>query len=100
MINAFGRPPDDGKDATMATDVPDDASDVTPVNDRNSRIKDLQREEKTVKFRFVPSRTSGATVSPRVIHSHWLKEVQDEFGDNVQILDNHNRPIPKIDLLC
>ena len=83
----------------MATDPPDDASDATPVDVRNSRIKDSQLDEKTVKFRFVPSRTNDTPISPRVFHSHWIKAVQDEFGDQIQILDNHNRPVPKIDLL-
>ena len=96
MVDRFGRPPDDGRVAAMATDLPDDASDTTPVDVRNSRVKDSQRDEKTVKFRFIPSRTSDIPISPRVIHSHWIKAVQDEFGEQIQILDNHNRPVPKI----
>ena len=99
MVLLSGRPPGDGDAAGMAIDVPDDASDVTPVDDRNSSVKASKTEEKTVKFRFVPSRTAASTVSPRVIHSHWLKHVQEEFGEHVQILDNHSRPVPKIDLL-
>ena len=99
MVDRFGRPPDDGRPVAEKDNSPDDASDVTPTADGNSRVKDRQREEKTIRFRFVPNRATTTVVSPRVIHLHWIKAIQDEFGESVQILDNHNRIVPKIDLL-
>ena len=99
MVDLFGHPYDDGRTASNGTSVPDDASDATPTDDRNSRVKDRYLEEKTIRFRFVPSRDNASAVSPRVIHAHWLKTVQDEFGDKVKVYDNHNRLVPKIDLL-
>ena len=92
-----GRPPGDGDAAGMAITVP--ADDACDIDDRNSSVKASQKEEITVKIRCAPSCTAASTVSPRVIHSNWLKHVQDEFGDHFQILDNRNRPDPKIDLL-
>ena len=99
MIDLSGRPPDDGGTFSKAPPVPDDDSDATPTAEGNSRVKDRQSVEQTIRFRFVPSSTASTVVSPRIIHAHWIQSVQDEFGDHVHILDNYNRVVPKVDIL-
>ena len=80
VIDLLGRPPYDG--SPVADDkehVPDDASDVTPTAAGNSRVKDRQKDENTVRFRFVPNRDTGKpAVSLRiVVHLHWMNAIQD-----------------------
>ena len=57
----------------------------------------LSAEEKTLKFRFPTLGTSNVIIHPAILHAHWINEVTNEFGDMVQILDNRNRPVNKID---
>ena len=100
VIDLLGRPPYNGSPVADKEHVPDDASDVTPTADGYSWVKDRQKDENTVRFRYVPNRDTGKpAVSPRIVHLHWMNAIQDEFGENVQTMDNHNGIVPKIDLL-
>ena len=38
-------------------------------------------------------------VAPPVLHYHFLAAVQDAFGDQIQLLDNNNRKVDKIDII-
>ncbi len=99
MATAFRQEYDDGSAFAPNPDPPDDASDITPTDDRNSSGKERQRVEKTLRFRFVPNNRNDVNVTPNHVHLHWITAVQEVFGDQVRIIDNHNRVLPKIDLL-
>lgn len=100
MTTAFSRDYDDGGTSGTNGDPSDDASDMTPTDNRNAREKDRQSVEKTLRFRFTIKGHNGSNpITPSHIHLHWINAVQDEFGDQIRIIDNHNRILPKVDLL-
>ena len=41
----------------------------------------------------------GNNVSPPVLHYHFIAAVQEAFGDQIEILDNKNRRVEKIDMI-
>jgi hypothetical protein len=99
MTTASSRKYDDGGTSPPHADPPDDASDITPTDDRNSSGKERTRVEKTLRFRFAHNNSNDDTVTPCHIHFHWVTAVQEAFGDQVRIIDNNNRVLPKVDLL-
>ena len=99
MTTASGPESGNGRSSAANGDQPDDASDITPNDDQNARVKERKREEKALRFRFTQSNRNPNDVNPRTIHLHWMAAIQDEFGDQVHIIDNKNRVVPKVDLL-
>jgi uncharacterized membrane-anchored protein YhcB (DUF1043 family) len=99
MTTASGLESGDGRFFAAYVDQTDDASDITPNDDRNARVKERKRDEKTLRFRFKQSNLTTNDINPRTIHLHWMAAIQEEFGDKVRIIDNNNRVIPKVDLL-
>jgi hypothetical protein len=79
--------------------VADDETVVTPTRGERTKQKDRVCVEKTLKFRFVPS-TNKDNVHPAILHAHWMHEVIMAFGGNiVQLFDNRNRKVTKIEPL-
>ena len=77
----------------------DDETVVTPTRGDKMKSNESMREEKTIKFRFPPSRTKEINVHPVVLHAHWMQEVQNAFGEGVQFFDNNNRQLVNLDPL-
>ena len=100
MTTLFVPPSDDGGTSPAKLLPPDDASDVTDHDMRNTSKQDCMRKEKTLRFRFAPTQHGQEIASPASIHTRWIDAVQDAFGSDVQILDNHSRLLPTIDPLC
>lgn len=77
----------------------DDETVVTPTRGERMKPKERTSVEKTLKFRFVPSRNND-NIHPAILHAHWMHEVLMAFGgDSVQFLDNRNRQVTKIEPL-
>lgn len=99
MTTASSRDYDDGGASGSKPTFSDELSDVTPTDDRNARGKDCHRVEKTLRFRFAPSNRTEDNIAPGHVHLHWITAVQETFGDQVRIIDNHNRVLPTVNLL-
>jgi hypothetical protein len=41
--------------------------------------------------------TDGDPVAPSVVHARWMCILQEEFGEAVQLFDNKNKIVPKLD---
>ncbi|KAI2503137.1 hypothetical protein MHU86_11328 [Fragilaria crotonensis] len=91
-------PPGDGGTTPTPPSVHDDASDVTPPRGKKMISKDELLIEKTIKFRF-PAIQTHDKVSPASIHLHWIQTVQEVLGHEIQVINNKNRIIPKVDTL-
>jgi hypothetical protein len=75
----------------------DDDTVVTPTRGERVKPKERTSVEKTLKFRFVPSRNNDS-IHPAILHAHWMHEVTMAFGgDQVLFLDNRNRQVTKIE---
>ncbi len=79
-----------------STSDADDDTVVTPPRGEKQKAREGLSVEKTLKFRFVPSTDN---VHPAILHAQWLKEIKSLYGDGIQIFDNKNRPVTKIDPL-
>ena len=77
--------------------LPDDDSQATPPANGNLNPNDSQTMEKTIKFRFAPATNRNDQVAPALIHMHILSSIQEAYGDEIDILDNNNKILPKID---
>ena len=89
---------DVGCDPTRNPDMDDDLSIATPpIGYRNSNI-DHEFVSKTVRFYFAPSdRTRLDSIAPADIHIQWMRYISSAFGDDVKIINNHNKPVLGID---
>jgi hypothetical protein len=76
----------------------DDDTVVTPTRRAKASAPDGQLEEKTLRFRF-PTMADGNNVIPPVLHYHFIAAVQEAFGDQIEILDNKNCRVEKIDMI-
>jgi hypothetical protein len=82
-----------------APDHQDEDTVATPQRRAKQSTSDDKHQEKTLRFRF-PVMTGGSNIAaPPVLHYHFIAAVQDAFGDSIQILDNKNRVVNKIDLV-
>jgi hypothetical protein len=81
-----------------APDPQDDDTVATPPRGAKQSTQTEQNKEKTLRFRF-PVMTGGNVVAPQVLHYHFIAAVQDAFGDTIQVLDNKNRVVNKIDVV-
>ena len=52
--------------------------------------------EKTLKFRFL-GHNHNDQVLPGQVHLHWIQAIQDQFGAEVQIINNNGQVMPKVD---
>lgn len=77
--------------------APDDDTVATPTRGDKSRPNDQSLEEKTIKFRFPAPVSSGDPIPPHVLHVHWMQDIQQAFGPQVQFFDNANHKVPVID---
>ena len=78
----------------------DDDTVVTPTRRAQKSNSDNPFDEKTLMFRFpVIVDLDKSIVAPPVLHYHLLAAVQDAFGDQIQLLDNNNRKVEKIDII-
>jgi hypothetical protein len=77
----------------------DAASDITPTDTRNAKTNGRTTVEKTIKFRFLPKNRSSDAVHPSLVHSQWIREVQEALGGEIEIFDNKGKALPKVDLL-
>ena len=89
---------DVGCDPTRNPDMDDDLSIATPpIGYRNSNI-DHEFVSKTVRFYFAPSdRTRLDSIAPADVHIQWMRCISSAFGDDVKIINNHNKPVLGID---
>ena len=99
MTNLIGVPPDDGEPPPAQRPPDDDASDATQNNKRSEKEQVDQLVEKTVKFRFPKTSTTGHSVDPAIFHIHWMQMVQEAFGTSIEIFNNNGGKMPTIDLL-
>ena len=76
----------------------DDDTVVTPSRGEKRVERDNPRVEKTLKFRFVPS-PDNDNVHPAILHVHWMHELKQHYGEDIQFIDNRNRPVTKLDPL-
>ena len=78
----------------------DDDTVVTPTRRAQKNTSDNPSDEKTLMFRFpVIVDLEKSVVAPPVLHYHFLAAVQEAFGDQIQLLDNNNRKVEKIDII-
>ena len=98
MTNLSDGPPGDGGTAQKPTLTQDDASDATPPRGRKGSSNDATLIEKTIRFRFRATATKN-DISPASIHLHWIQIVQEALGQNIQIVSNKSRILPKVDTL-
>jgi hypothetical protein len=77
----------------------DAASDITPNDTRNAKKNGRVTVEKTIKFRFLPKVRPVDPVHPSLVHSRWIREVQEVLGGKIEVYDNKGNFLPKIDLL-
>jgi hypothetical protein len=75
-------------------------SDVTPPTRGNGSIKDQGKVSKVLKFRSrVTTGKGDKSVAPSLIHTHWIDAIQEAFGSDVDIINNKNQKLNRIDLL-
>ena len=74
----------------------DDMSDVTGNLGRRADPIDQEMTSKVLKFSFVYSGSKNHQVAPNVIHTHWMQAAQESLGDDIIIINNHNRPVEQI----
>jgi hypothetical protein len=98
MNGPAARPPGDRSVPVAVNFSHDDASDVTPPVASRRNSHDLQRVEKTLKFRFFS--TGGRDqVDPAQIHLHWIQAIQEQFGSDVQVMNNNGQVMPNVDTI-
>lgn len=96
MTDSSVRPPGDGSVPAAVTIHQDDTSDVTPPATSRRNTTDSHRMEKTLKFRFL-GHNHNDQVLPGQVHLHWIQAIQDQFGAEVQIINNNGQVMPKVD---
>ena len=74
----------------------DDMSDVTVPNGRNPDEIHHTMTSKVVKFSFVYDAATTHQVPPSVIHTHWMQAVQEALGNDIIIINNHNKPVKTV----
>jgi hypothetical protein len=77
----------------------DDMSDVTGNLGRRADASDQEMASKVLKFSFVYSGITKHKVPPSVIHTHWMQAAQESLGEDIVIINNHNRPVEPISTL-
>jgi hypothetical protein len=97
MMDGTHRSDSDPPSGNPTNTLHDDETVATPPRGGKAKTsKSTALIEKTLRFRFPPMLT-GDPVAPSTLHAHWMCAIQQEFGDAVQIIDNQNRVVPKID---
>ena len=96
MMDGERRTSNDPPSGLQATAASDDDTVQTPTRSEKVQEPTDKLNEKTLRFRF-PSMTDGDPVAPSVVHARWMGLLQEEFGDAVQIYDNKNRIVQKLD---
>ena len=74
----------------------DDMSDVTVNNGRKPDENQQTMTSKVVKFSFVYDDATTNRVPPSVIHTHWMQSVQEAMGNDIIIINNHNKPVETV----
>ncbi|KAI2509638.1 hypothetical protein MHU86_4758 [Fragilaria crotonensis] len=98
MTDESVAPPGDASATVTLPEMQDDASDITPPGGSVKRGNQRLNTEKTWKFRFVTDKNNRQDhVSSAKVHLHWLQAVQEAFGDDIQIMTNKGKPLPKVD---
>jgi hypothetical protein len=98
MMDGDRRTSNDHTSGLQAPATSDDDTVNTPNHGEKVQEKSDMLNEKTLRFRF-PSMTDGDPVSPSVVHARWMGLLQEEFGEAVQIYDNKNRIVKKLDTI-
>ncbi|KAI2495318.1 hypothetical protein MHU86_19217 [Fragilaria crotonensis] len=98
MTNRSSEPPGDGGNDTASLPIADDISDVTQPGTGGRKRNDQKLVEKTLKFRFIQSK-HDASIHPSKLHLHWIQAVQEYFGEEVIIMTNNNKVMPRVDTL-
>jgi len=77
----------------------DDFSAATPPVWAKERVQDYEFIAKTIRFQFPPSDYRRIrAIQPAVVHHMWLNAILSEYGDDVHIINNHNRRVNSIDM--
>ncbi len=71
-------------------------SDVTVPSGRNPDEIHQTMTLKVVKFTFVYDAATTYQVPPSVIHTHWMQAVQAVLGNDIIIINNHNKPVETV----
>ena len=74
----------------------DDMSEVTVPTGRNPDENHQKMTSKVVKFSFVYDAKTAHRVPPSIIYTHWMQAVQDALGDDIIIINNHNKSVGKV----
>ena len=96
MMDGNHHPDGDPPSGHSANTPRDDDTVATPPRGGKTKAPSTTFIEKTLRFRFPPMFT-GDPVAPSTLHAHWMCAIQQEFGNDVQIIDNQNRVVSKID---
>ena len=54
---------------------------------------------KVLKFSFVYSDKKPNSIQPHIIHTHWMQIVQETLGDEIIIINNHNKHVEQVSTL-
>jgi hypothetical protein len=95
MTNQAVASSNDGEANPAHSNHDDDASEATQTDTRRLKKPADLLIEKTVKFRFLKL-DEGHSVDPALFHLHWIKMVQEAFGDSIQVFTNNGSIMPKI----
>jgi hypothetical protein len=71
-------------------------SDFTVPSGRNPDEIHQTMTLKIVKFTFVYDAATTYQVPPSVIHTHWMQAVQAVLGNDIIIINNHNKPVETV----
>jgi hypothetical protein len=74
----------------------DDLSEVTVSNGKNPEENHQTMTSKVLKFSFVYDDSTKHRVAPSIIHTHWMQIVQESLGDDIIIINNHNKNVETV----
>ena len=87
-------PPSPIKDNPASHD--DMSEEVTVPIGRNPDENHQKMTSKVVKFSFVYDAKTAHRVPPSIIYTHWMQAVQEALGDDIIIINNHNKSVGKV----
>jgi hypothetical protein len=77
----------------------DDSSEVTVPHGKNPNENHLTMMSKVLKFSFVYDDSIKHRVAPDIIHIHWMQIVQESLGDDIIIINNHNKNVETVNTI-
>ncbi len=71
-------------------------SDTTPPVGLKPKANEHELTSKVFKFSFVYTGVTKDNVAPSVLHTHWMKAVQEAYGDEIVIINNKNKKVDTV----